>query len=141
MAVDLLRQPIPPEEGFPADAVPLEVAQAIVDRTGGQPYLTQLYGFWLVEELNRDRRKHAELADVEKLDHIVCEKAGAFFRDSVAPRGAKFDVRPVMEQIVAGETPELTTAQTRFLMRRGLIDAEGTLVFPILAHWLNEYAE
>lgn len=141
VAVDLLRQPIPPEEGFPEDAVPLEVAQRIVERTGGQPYLTQLYGFWLVEELNREKRKHAELADVETLDHIVCEKAGAFFRDSVAPRGAKFDVRPVMEQIVTGETPELTPAQKRFLIRRGLIDADGKLVFPILARWLNEYAE
>ena len=49
VAIGLLRQPIPVSEGFPEDAVPQEVAEAIVDRTGGQPYLTQLYGFWLVE--------------------------------------------------------------------------------------------
>src|SRR6185436_6831359 len=47
VAIGLLRQPIPVSEGFPEDAVPLEVAESIVDRTGGQPYLTQLYGFWL----------------------------------------------------------------------------------------------
>ena len=34
--------------GFPDDQIKLPVAEAIVDRTGGQPYLTQLYGFWLV---------------------------------------------------------------------------------------------
>ena len=49
VAIGLLRQPIPVSEGFPEDAVPQEVAEAIVDRTGGQPYLTQLYGFWLVQ--------------------------------------------------------------------------------------------
>jgi hypothetical protein len=44
-AAGLLRKPIP---DFPEDAVPEEVAQAIVVRTGGQPYLVQLYGSLLV---------------------------------------------------------------------------------------------
>ena len=123
------------------DAVPQEVAEAIVERTGGQPYLTQLYGFWLVEELNKTKRRHAELTDVETVDLIVFEQAGPFFRDSLNPRGATFAVKPVIEQISAGQTPEITAAQSRFLMRRGLITAEGTLAFPILARWLNEYAE
>lgn len=141
VAVDLLRQPIPASEGFPADTVPAEVAKAIVDRTGGQPYLTQLFGFWLVEELNRQKRRRAELADVEAIDDIVCDKAGSFFRDCLQPRGARFDVRVAIEQIVAGRTPELTGNQTRFLIGRGLITADGRLAFPILARWLNEFAE
>ena len=141
IAIDLLRQPIPASEGFPEDAVPADVAEAIVDRTGGQPYLTQLYGFWLVEELNRQKRRRAELADVESVDTIVCDKAGSFFRDCLEPRGARFEVRPVIEQIVAGQTPELTGAQSRFLVRRGLITADGKLAFPILARWLNEFSE
>ena len=29
-----------------------EVAEAIVDRTGGQPYLTQLYGFWPIANVS-----------------------------------------------------------------------------------------
>ena len=37
VAIGLLRQPIPVSEGFPEDAVSQEVAEAIVDRTGGQP--------------------------------------------------------------------------------------------------------
>ena len=123
------------------DAVPQHVAEAIVDRTGGQPYLTQLYGFWLVEELNKTKRKQAELKDVETVDQIVFEQAAPFFRDSLNPRGATFEVKPVIEQIVAGQTPELTGNQSRFLLRRGLITGEGTLAFPILARWLNEYAE
>jgi hypothetical protein len=141
VAVDLLRQPIPASEGFPEDAVPAVVAEAIVDRTGGQPYLTQLYGFWLVEELNRQKRRRAEPADVETVDEIVCDKAGPFFRECLEPRGARFEVRPVIEQIVDGQTPELTGAQTRFLVRRGLITADIELAFPILARWLNEFAE
>mgnify|MGYP001196759840 CR=1 FL=1 len=71
-----LRQPIPVEEGFPDDAIPLPVAEAIVDRTGGQPYLTPLYGFWLVEELNKTKRRQAVLEDVETVDQIVFEQAG-----------------------------------------------------------------
>ena len=80
--------------------------------------------------------------DVETVDHIVFEQAGPFFRDSLNPRGTTtLVVKPVIEQISAGQTPEITAAQFRFLMRRGLITAEGTLAFPILARWLNEYAE
>ena len=123
------------------DAVPQHVAEAIVDRTGGQPYLTQLYGFWLVEELNKTKRKQAELKDVEAVDQIVFEQAAPFFRDSLNPRGATFVVKPIIEQIVAGLTPDLTGPQSRFLIRRGLITPEATLAFPILARWLNEYAE
>ena len=108
---------------------------------GGQPYLTQLYGFWLVEELNQTKRRRAELQDVETVDQIVFEQAAHFFRDSLNPRGATFAVRPVIEQIVAGRTPELTGNQSRFLLRRGLITAAGTLAFPILGRWLNESAE
>ena len=141
VAIGLLRQPIPVTEGFPDDAVSQEVAEAIVDRTGGQPYLTQLYAFWLVEELNKTKRTRAELRDIETADQIVFEQAAPFFRDSLNPRGATFAVRPVIEQIVAGQKPELTGNQSRFLSRRGLITAEGTLAFPILARWLNEYAE
>ncbi len=109
VAIGRLRQPIPVSKGFSSDAVPLEVAEAIVDRTGGQPYLTQLYGFWLVEELNQTKRRRAELQDVEAVDQIVFEQAAPFFRDSLNPRGATFAVRPVIEQIVAGSTPELTS--------------------------------
>jgi len=39
------------------------------------------------------------------------------------------------------QKPELTGNQSRFLIRRGLITAEGTLAFPILGIWLNESAE
>jgi len=140
-AIDLLRQPIPPSEGFPEDTVPRHVAEAIVDLTGGQPYLTQLYGFWLVEELNLEKRKQATMADVDTVSEKVCDLAGGFFRECILPRGATFEVRPIMEQIVAGKTPELTATQTRFLIRHGLITAEGELAFPIHAKWLNEYAE
>jgi hypothetical protein len=141
VAIGLLRQPIPVEEGFPDDAVPLEVAQACVDRTGGQPYLTQLYGFWLVEELNKTKRKQAEPKDVETVDQIVFEKAAPFFRDSLNPSVATFAVKPIIEQIVAGQKPELNGNQSRFLNRRGLINADATLAFPILGRWLQEYAE
>ncbi|MFT4555161.1 MAG: hypothetical protein ACI93T_003734 [Porticoccaceae bacterium] len=140
-AIDLLRQPIPPSEGFPADTVPREVAEAIVDLTGRQPYLTQLYGFWLVEELNAEKRKQATFDDVKSVSEKACDLAGGFIRESIHPRGATFEVRPIMEQIVAVETPKLTPAQKRFLIRRGLMTNEETLAFPILAKWLNEFAE
>jgi len=141
VAIGLLRQPIPVEEGFPDDAIPLTVAEAIVDRTGGQPYLTQLYGFWLVEELNKTKRRQAVLNDVETVDLIVFEQAGPFFRDSLNPRGATYAVKPVIEQIIAGKKTDLTPTQTRFLIRRGLLTSAGSLAFPILERWLNEYAD
>ncbi len=59
----------------------------------------------------------------------------------MGPRGAKFSVQSVVEQIARDATPELTPAQSRFLIRRGLIDAESKLVYPILRRWLDEYSE
>jgi hypothetical protein len=100
-----------------------------------------LYGFWLVEELNKTKRKQAVLKDVETVDQIVFEQAAPFFRASLNPRGASFAVRPIIEQTANGQKPELTGNQSRFLSRRGLITAEGALAFPILARWLNECTE
>ena len=57
--------------GFPDDQIKLPVAEAIVDRTGGQAYLTRLYGFWLVEKLNKNKRRQVLLKDVETIDLIV----------------------------------------------------------------------
>ena len=88
-----------------------------------------------------DRIRDWRCDDADTVDQIVFEQAAPFFRDSLNPRGATFEVKPVIEQIVAGQKPELTGNQSRFLLRRGLITGEGTLAFPILARWLNEYAE
>lgn len=94
-----------------------------------------------MEELNKTIRRQAVLKDVETDDLIVFEQAGPFFRDILNPRCATFAVKPVIEQIIAGEKTNLTLAQTRFLIRRGLLKSDGSLAFPILERWLNEYAD
>lgn len=143
LALDLLRQPIPASEGFPEDAVAEDVARAIVARTGGQPYLVQLYGFWLIEHLNTtsDKRRRARVSDLEAVDQTVFEQAAPYFRACLRPRGAPFDVESLIEQFAKAEGPDLTPRQRHWLVHRGLLAEDGRLAFPILGRWLMEYGD
>ncbi len=49
--VALLTRPV---SEFPSNAIPETVARAVVARTGGQPFLVQLYGSLLVDRLNEE---------------------------------------------------------------------------------------
>ncbi|KFB77106.1 MAG: hypothetical protein NOF05_07085 [Candidatus Accumulibacter phosphatis] len=75
-AVGLLTRPI---DEFPPATIPLAIAEAAVDRSGGQPYLTQLYGSLLVDRLNDDKRQSATPADLAAVEEDVLDQAGYYF--------------------------------------------------------------
>src|SRR5207237_9528236 len=75
----LLTQPSP---DFPSDAIPEDVAHEVYRRTGGQPYLVQVFGSLLVSLLNDEKRKTAALSDVQAVDGRAIEWAESYFRDT-----------------------------------------------------------
>ncbi len=79
-SLGLLTKPSP---RFPDDTIPAAVAEAVFDRTGGQPMLLQLYGSLLVDRLNQQDRRHAEPADVEPVELDVLQQASGYFRDTL----------------------------------------------------------
>lgn len=131
--VGLLTRPV---EEFPADAVPWEVARAVVARTGGQPFLVQLYGSLLVERLNEARRKTATLDDIEPVEQEVLDQANYYFSNvwGDLPPAA----HPVLRALDAGQPAKADAATQRWLRRRLIVSEEGVLLVPVFARWVRE---
>lgn len=136
-ALGLLMQPFPE---FPADAIPAEVAEAIYARTGGQPFLTQLFGSLLIDHLNDEERRQALLTDVDVIEPQALEKAGYYFRD-VLHDAIPDELRPLLQARAHGETVPFSRSQQRWLKRRLILDADGNWYVPVHARWLREYLD
>ncbi|MCP4696135.1 MAG: AAA family ATPase [Gammaproteobacteria bacterium] len=134
-AIELLIRPIP---DFPPQAVSLEVAKRIFARTAGQPYLLQLYGLLLISHLNEERRKQAELEDLEVVEDKVLDQAAYYFQNTVesAPKEAREVLFALAED---KKTPMQIDRQTRrWLKRRCLLTDEDGLLIPVLGKWIQE---
>ena len=131
-AVELLCRPIPE---FPADAVPAAVAERIFQRTGGQPFLLQMYGSNLINRLNEAGRKQTRADDVEAVEEQVLNEATNYFRNVThAPPAA----RAALEALAAGAAVAFEKTEQRWLLRRGLITPDNALSIPVLGRWLRE---
>ncbi|MCI5167754.1 MAG: hypothetical protein D3903_17110, partial [Candidatus Electrothrix sp. GM3_4] len=75
--LELIQRPV---EEFP-DIYPPDVAYAIWDLTGGQPYFTQLLCYELVEQLNRKKEKIVQMDDLETVLPQVFERGYQVFRE------------------------------------------------------------
>jgi len=128
-AIDLLIHPL---SEFPADAVPETVAARVFERTGGQPYLLQLYGSLLIARLNERERKFAVMEDVAHIEEEAMSQGAYYFRHTY--ESAPADARRVLEELAAGRRPDMLPPVRRWLLRRGLIDDEGVLCIPVSRH-------
>jgi serine/threonine protein kinase len=132
-AIDLLRHPLP---GFPEDAVPEPVAARVFERTGGQPYLLQLYGSLLITHLNEQQRRCAEMDDVAKIEEEAMSQGAYYFRHTY--ESAPAEPRRALEELAVGRRAEMSAPVLRWLSRRGLVDHEGTLCIPVLGTFMRD---
>jgi serine/threonine protein kinase len=130
---DLLVKPIP---DFPADAIPVEVADRIYQRTAGQPYLLQLYGTLLINELNEHDRTTARLEDVPVIEQEALSQGRYYFGNTY--QDAAEGARAALEALARGESPVIAGATRRWLERRWLIDEHGKLRTPVLGDFIRE---
>lgn len=70
-----------PTADFPQETMPGEAASRIVERTGSQPYLVQLYAQLQVELLNDEDRRRGTLEDIEQVEEEVLQQAAYYFRN------------------------------------------------------------
>jgi hypothetical protein len=132
-ALELLTQPIPE---FPLQAIPTAVAEAIFTRSGGLPYLLQLYGSLLVEHLNAEKRQQSQLSDLEIVEEQVLEQATYYFRNTV--QSAPSEAQAVLLKLAEGDFPVAMDKRThRWLQRRSLLTAEEQLTIPVLGTWIS----
>lgn len=132
-SVDLLCHPIPE---FPAGAVPEEVGKTIYQRTGGQPYLLQLYGTLLINRLNAMERSTAETDDVRFVEEEALTQGRYYFENTY--KDAPERVRNILEALATGGEADVSGRTRRWLERRCLIDAAGVLRIPVLGVFINE---
>ena len=135
VVLDLLTRPT---DSFPADAIPTALAEAVWDRTLGQPYLTQLYGQLIVERLNQEGRRQALVADCAAVEPRLLDQAGPHYLSHIV-QAAPESARRVLDALARGETLDLDTLDRptrRYLRRRSLITESGTLGIPVLGAYL-----
>ena len=109
-------------------------------RTGGQPFLTQLFGSLLIDHLNDEERRQALPTDVDVIEPQALEKAGYYFRD-VLHDAIPDELRPLLQARARGETVAFSRSQQRWLKRRLILDADGNWYAPAHARWLREYLD
>lgn len=131
--IGLLTLPFPE---FPAGAIPTPVAEEVFRRTGGQPFLTQAYGWHLIDRLNQAKRREACPADVAAIEPTVLDEATYFFNNIWNDTPSAY--RQVLAAVVRGEpyTPDVATR--RWLGRRLLLNEAGQLPVPVLGRWIQE---
>ena len=134
-SIDLLTQPI---AEFPVDAVPEAVAARIYDRTGGQPYLLQLYGALLVNLLNETARTSASLEDVAVVEEDALSQGRYFFSNIY--HDAPEEARQVLTALAKSAPYTTSSATKRWLNHRCLITEDGQLNIPVLGTFINEEA-
>jgi energy-coupling factor transporter ATP-binding protein EcfA2 len=137
-AVELLVRPI---DDFPPETIPRAIAEAAVARSGGQPYLTQLYGSLLVDHLNAAQRRSATAADLAAVEEELLDQAGYYFRNvwQDLPAAAQAIVAAAARADRARrDAPAGDAATRRILRRRQILGEDGELLVPVFARWIHE---
>ena len=131
----LLTQPSP---GFPSDAIPYTVAHEVYRRTGGQPYLVQVFGSLLVSLLNDGKRKTATAADVPAVEGRAMEWAESYFRDTY--KSAPTVAHDALAGLAQGNAVDLTPAARRWLTQRYLLTPGDRLAIPVFGAWVEHHS-
>jgi len=133
-SIGLLTQPDP---GFPADAIPAEVAQEVYRRTGGQPFLLQAFGSLLVSRLNGTDRRTALIADIATVEERAIEWAEPYFRDMY--KSAPTAAREALDHLSQGPA-DLSPVARRWLSQRYLLTPADQLAVPLFGAWISHHA-
>ena len=131
-ALDLLTRP---SKKFPNDAISRPVADKVFERTGGQPYLLQLYGSLLITHLNAMGRRSATADDVRQIEREVLSQGTYYFRNlyQSAPEAA----RDVLRALANDKTPTPDRQTKEWLYRRGLLRGQR-IGIPVFKTWIIE---
>lgn len=132
-ALELLTHPT---ADFPPDAIPLDVAAEIMQRTGGQPYLLQLYASELVFYLNSKEHHQANLSDVAIIEDEILAQASPYFEyifQTAIPQA-----KIALEAFANGKVINLNLPTRKWLKHRCLLTQEGTLSIPVFEVWLRQ---
>jgi hypothetical protein len=128
-----------PAKGFPGGTIGVDVADAVIARTGGQPFLTQLYGSGLVDMLNDEQRSTSEINDVEVVERAILGEGQAPYYFSTVFYEAPADAQQFLVALVNGLAPNPDGRGATWLRRRYLLTDRGELGVPVLGDMDQSY--
>jgi len=127
-----------PSISFPRDTLDVRVADTIIERTGCQPFLLQLYASGIVSLLNDENRKTANVEDVYKVERSILTEGQAiyYFRDIYYRM--PIAVRVALARLVRYRDFTLDRATSDWLNRRYLLTNKRTISIPVFGAWLEQ---
>jgi hypothetical protein len=125
----LLTKPIPE---FDLDYAP-GAPEAIFAATNGQPFLTQAVAFTLVQLLNEEKRRRAELPDVDIAIERALDAANAYFTNVWLD--ADDAGQAMMLTLARGETPSDDRATRQRLRDMDVLTDTGIFAVPMVRMW------
>jgi len=133
---DLLLHPLP---DFPGDVMSEPIADTIFQRTGGLPYLLQLYASLLITYLNDQKRRQARMGDLPIVEDEVLTQASYYLRHTF--ESAPAEAKPALTAIALDRSIEISVRTRRWLRQRWLLTEQDQLWVPVLGTWLREEME
>ena len=106
-------------------------------RTGGQPFLLQVYGSVLISMLNKEHRTVATAQDVSAAEVKVIEWAKTFFNYHYSMASA--NVRTALEAMARGQAVDLGLVDRRWLIDHNLLTPDQQLAVPVFGVWIEDY--
>jgi len=113
-----------------------EALEAIYCATNGQPFLTQAVAFELVQFLNQQHRKNAEIDDVEKAITHALVSGGEYFANVWYDAGE--DGQAILRAVVKDDIPpDFPSARTR-LREQDILNNNGEFIVPMVKRWVKK---
>ena len=127
----LLMCPVPT---FPSGVIGEAVADEIFNRTGGQPFLLQVYGDQLVRLLNEEQRRLSGVQDVAAVEQRVQNRWKYFFRDLYEE--APPHIQETLVELAHDRTERPDQDEAAWLRDHDLLNEDGSFAIPSFAAWL-----
>jgi hypothetical protein len=128
----LLTRPVPDFDLSYADGT----LDALLEATNGQPFLTQVVAFQLVEYLNQEQRKEATARDVETAIGLALVRNSEYFDSVWFDAGA--EGQAVLRAQVLGEAPPAWPKARAWLREHDVLNADGGFAVPMMERWLRQ---
>ncbi len=132
--IPLLTKPIPNFDLTYADGA----LDALLHATNGQPFLTQVVAFQLVELLNSQEKKTAVAPDVETAISRALVRNSEYFESiwmEAGPEG-----QAILKSIAGRTSPPVFPQARAALREHDILDDTGAFAVPMVERWVNQKA-
>lgn len=113
----------------------LGALESLINRTNGQPFLTQAVASELVELLNDQQRHEASPVDVDEAVNRAMESGGEYLANVWSDAGTTGQA--FLKELATGERPSDSHEAAATLLENDVITAAGDFAVPLVRDWVR----